>query len=118
MANSALTETLTQEGDEGVSVKIFPLIADPDTTFPFLIYRRSSYTPDNTKDYRGEKVYLEFYVCCSEYSESVRIMNMVADTLRGKETQTIDDIQITNLYEDFIYDSYVQIATMEVTLKD
>lgn len=118
MANSALTETLTQEGDEGVSVKIFPLIADPDTTFPFLIYRRSSYTPEGNKDYSSEKVYLEFYVCSTEYSESVRIMNMVADTLRRQETATIDDIQVTNLYEDFIYDAYVQIATMEVTLKD
>lgn len=116
MSNEQLVAALTEK--DGSEVKIYPIIATMEATFPFLIYRRMSYTPDNTKDYSGEKVYVEFYVCSSKYSESVDLINMVADTLYRKETEVIDDIQITNLYEDFIADTYVQYASMEVTLKD
>lgn len=119
MTNSALTEALKQEKDDGsTETKIYPIIADSEATFPFLIYRRMSYTPDNNKDYSGEKIYIEFYVCATRYSESVDLINMVADTLNRKSTELIEDIEITNLYEDYIYDTYVQYASVEVTLND
>lgn len=113
LGNTELSEALTQDGE----VKIYPIIADPDATFPFLIYRRMSYTPESNKDYMGEKIYIEFYVCSTTYAQSVELINMVADTLKGVETETIDDIEITNLYEDYIYDTFVQYASIEVTLK-
>lgn len=118
MDNSALTESLTMVTDGVEEVKIYPIIANSDATFPFLIYRRQSYTPDSNKDYSSEKVNLEFYLCSTKYSESVDLIDMTCDTLRGKETDIIEDIKITNLYEDYINDTFVQYASMEVVLKD
>lgn len=114
MTNDNLVDALKQ----GEVTKIYPIIADSETTFPFLIYRRQSYTPQPTKDYSGEKVNIDIYVCSQRYGESIYIMNMVSNTLNGKETEVIENIEITNMYEDFIYDTYVQYASLEVTLKD
>ncbi|WP_019539802.1 DUF3168 domain-containing protein [Proteiniphilum acetatigenes] len=33
-----------------VDDKIYPLVADINTTFPFIVYRKNSYNPDYTKD--------------------------------------------------------------------
>lgn len=113
LSNEELVERLTKGGE----VKIYPIIADSEATFPFLIYRRMSYTPDSTKDYTGEKIHIEFYLCSANYGQSVELINMVCDTLKGKETDIIEYIEITNLYEDYVYDTYVQYASAEVTLK-
>lgn len=41
-----------------VKSKIYPLIADEGTTFPFIIYRRNSITPESDKDYTNDSAYI------------------------------------------------------------
>ncbi len=97
--------------------KIFPLVAVANTTFPFLVYRRSYYTPQSNKDYENEKVGMEIVICSTTYNESVGIADAVADAILHQETDTIDDIKITNINEDFIDDTYTQKINLEITLK-
>ena len=76
--------------------KIFPLVAVPNTTFPFMVYRRSYYTPENNKDYEGEKV---------------------ATAVNHARTNMIDDINITNISENYVEDTFTQQVNIEITLK-
>lgn len=107
--------------DEGVTTyvgnKIFPLIANATTTFPFIVYRRNYYTPDSNKDWENEKCGIEIVVASTKYEESVNIADAVSEALNHKTTEDIEDINITNTNEDFYEDTYVQRINIEVTIK-
>ena len=108
-ANTAVTSALGN--------KIFPLVATAKTTFPFLVYRRSYYTPENDKDWENEKVGIEFVVASTEYEEGVKIADAVADALLHQQTTNIDDSAVIGISEDFMDDTFVQRITIEATLK-
>lgn len=103
---------------EGINNKVFPLIANADTTFPFVVYRRSNYQPFDTKDYQNEIVGVEVVVVSNTYSQSVSIADQVADALIGQSTNNIDDIKITNIFEDCVSDSFVQQLNFDVILSE
>lgn len=105
------------EVSSALGTKIFPLIAPAQTTFPFLVYRRSYYTPMNNKDYEGEKVGVELVIAALKYEEGVKIADAVADALIHQTTDNIEDIAATTISEDFMDDTYLQRINIEVTLK-
>lgn len=100
-----------------VESKVFPLIANAGTTFPFIVYRRSSYSPVSNKDNLTETVYLEIAVIANNYEQSVVIANNIADLLISYHSNNIDEIKVTNISEEFISDSYVQKINLQVDLK-
>lgn len=97
--------------------KIFPLIAPAKTTFPFLVYRRSYYTPQSNKDYDGEKVGVELVIASLKYEQGVDIADAVADALIHQTTDNIDDIAVIGVSEDYMDDTFIQRITIEATLK-
>lgn len=97
--------------------KIFPLVAVANTTFPFMVYRRTSYTPENNKDYEGEKVGIEMVIVAQKYEEGVDIADKVATALNHARTNIIDDIILTNISENFVEDTFTQQVNIEITLK-
>ena len=100
-----------------VQGKIFPLVANPNTTFPFLVYRRIGYQPRSNKDYRGEIVVMELIIATETYNEGVDIANSVCDILQGRETDMIEDIQLVNISEIYLQDTYLQSLQIQIELK-
>lgn len=100
-----------------VDTKVFPLVANAGTTFPFIVYRRSSYSPKSDKDVLNETVYMEIAIICNNYEQSVSIANDVADALIPYESDTIEEIKVTNISEEFISDSFVQKVNLQIDLK-
>ena len=100
-----------------VDTKVFPLIAAAGTTFPFVVYRRSSYSPQSDKDVLSESVYMEIAIICTNYEQSVSIANDVADALIQYESDTIEEIKVTNISEEFISNSFVQKVNLQIDLK-
>lgn len=100
-----------------VDTKVFPLIANAGTTFPFIVYRRSSYSPQSDKDVLNETVYMEIAIICNNYEQSVSIANDVADALIPYESDNIEEIKVTNISEEFISDSFVQKVNLQIDLK-
>ena len=103
---------------DAVGNKIFPLVAVANTTFPFIVYRRSNYTPASNKDYEGEHVGIEMVICATTYEEGVDIADKVATAVNHARTTMIDDIKITNIREDYIEDTFTQSITLDVALRD
>ena len=97
--------------------KVFPLVANVGTQFPFIVYRRTSYQSASNKDLEDEIVFIEITVVTTKYEDSVNIADLVADTLNRKTTSIIDDIQITDISEAFIDDNYVQKLNFKIYLR-
>lgn len=109
--------TKDKELTELVGKKIFPLVANADTTFPFIVYKRAGFQPALNKDYEGEKITVDFVVCSTRYEESLKIANKIYKGLIHVETDIIDDSLAINMYEDYISDTYCQFITIIFTLK-
>ena len=103
-----------------VQNKIYPLIADTGTTFPFIVYRRTGIEPSDSKDrfiYK-EDTYVEVAIASDKYNESIEIADSVKDALQGKRGNysgiNIQDIRMTNADEDYIEDTFIQNLTFNI----
>ena len=105
------------EVKNAVDTKVFPLVANAGTTFPFVVYRRSSYSPQSDKDVLSESVYMEIAIISTNYEQSVSIANDVADVLLSYKSDTIEEIKVTNISEEFISNSFVQKVNLQIDLK-
>lgn len=93
--------------------KIFPLIANADTTYPFIVYSRNNLMPEYTKDFLTDnKVSFTVIVVSDEYIQSLEIANAVRhslETYRHKdETITINPIRLDSVTEETYEDAYIQ----------
>ena len=114
-----IIELLTKDEEltELVGKKIFPLVANADTTFPFVVYKRAGFQPALNKDFEVEKITVDFVTCSTSYEESLKIANKIYQGLVHVETDIIDDSVAINLYEDYISDTHCQFITIIFTLK-
>lgn len=98
--------------------KVYPLIADTSTTYPFIIYRRSAIVNSSTKDDTDESVNVEIYIVCDKYDQSISIAELVRSTLEHRkgnfEDLYIDDIIITDASESYEGDAFVQYLTITI----
>lgn len=104
--------------------KIFPLISEQGTTFPFIVYRRTGIIPAYTKDRYSvnDSVTVEIIVASEKYNESVEIADLVRLALEGKRGTYsniwIEDIRIVSADEDFMEDTFIQTITFNITTND
>lgn len=100
-----------------VGDKVFPLVANAGTTFPFIVYRRNNYRPFSNKDYTDEAADIEIAILSDNYIDSVQVADAVGNALNEKETETIDEIEITNASEEYNSDTYIQKINIRITIK-
>lgn len=104
-----------------IDKKIYPLIADEGTTFPFIIYKRTGLTPESTKDNTNENVSVEINIASSNYSESIDLAIKIRKALEHKKGTysdiAIEDIVIDDATEDYIEDTFIQTLTFKIELQ-
>ena len=111
--------------DEGLSglvtpKKIFPLIANADTTYPFVVYSRTGLSVQYCKDGLVEDtVEMQIIAVSDNYVESLEVANQIRKTLELRRYKD-DDIQIrecklTSVYEEYMEDAFIQ--RMNFTIK-
>lgn len=104
-----------------VGDKIYPLIAETETTYPFIIYKRTEVKPEYTKDYHTQdRLTVEVVAASSTYAESVEMADLIRDSIDNK-VGTYNEIGIKSMrlvgtYEDIIEDAYVQDLTFEILI--
>lgn len=108
------------ENDSNVSKyidnRVFPIVANEGTEFPFVVYRRIGYSPLSNKDYMNEKVQVEITVLSQKYDEGVNVADAVATALNQKQTNIIDEIIISNISEDYSSDTFIQKLFLDIYL--
>ena len=93
-----------------VGSKIYPIIVEKETTYPFIVYKRSNIIPSYTKDFHFKDEVIIDIICVSDdYSESVDIASMVRDILE-------ESIKLESADEDFIDDAYVQTLSFNLII--
>lgn len=114
-------------GDEKLSQylqsgQITALVANENTTFPFIVFSRTGLTPSYTKDGLLESNITFEIVCVStDYVESLEIANIVRNLLECKcytdEELYIKQIILSAVNEDYMYDAYVQRLTFSMVVR-
>jgi hypothetical protein len=66
--------------------KVFPLIANNATTYPFIVYKRTNIVPAYTKDRysANDAVTVDIVVASDKYNDTVDIADLVRLALEGK----------------------------------
>lgn len=93
-----------------VNKKIYPLIADNDVTYPFIIFYRTSITNNHCKDgYYEDEVSFSVMVVSNKYMESLEIANIVRSIFEKKRlTDEITDCILQDVDEDYRDNAYIQ----------
>ena len=104
-------QTLTNSDE--IQCKVYPLIADNDAKFPFIVYRRINLASSATKDgITEDDVTMEIVVVCDKYSDSVNIASIIRKLLERQtvvfDNLTINDGVLTLANEEFSSNTYIQ----------
>lgn len=104
-----------------VGNKIYPIIVEKETSYPFIVYKRTTIIPDYTKDFHFKDSVLLDIICVSDdYSESIDIASIVRELLEDKRFNSmgIESIKVESADEDFIDNAYIQTISFNIiTLK-
>lgn len=121
-AGKAIYELLS--GNTGIAAKIgnniFPLIATNNTTFPFIIYKRTNIIPAYTKDRfsANDTLMMDVVIASDKYNEAIELADLVRSALEGKRGTfaniQIDDIRLVSADEDYNEDTYIQQLTFKI----
>ncbi len=101
-----------------VNNKIYPVMVNTDTTYPFIVYRRSNITANYTKDFHLEdEVSIDINCFSQTYEEGLKMAGIVRDILEDKRftDKGIQSIKLESADEDWIDDAYIQ--TLGFTIK-
>lgn len=104
----AILSTST-ELKEIVGNNIFPLVAEEETSFPFVVFRRNNITPNYAKR-QGVNDLVSFVISIADtnYSKTVEISEMIRNELELHRDDYFQSIQLESVSEDFIENAYVQ----------
>lgn len=103
-----------------LQAKVYPLIADNDAKFPFIIYKRVGLVSYISKDdiYQDD-VIIEIKIVSDKYSVGVQLAKIVRSLLQKPYVHyddfDINDVTINFAGEDFLENAFIQ--TMQFTLK-
>lgn len=97
-----------------INGNIFPIIAEEEIDFPFIVYRRTSQQSETFKQGQYKTIYeYEISVIAGSYSKSVEIAEMVNETLDGRETD-LYDMEVSMGEESFI-NAFIQNLNLTIT---
>ena len=98
--------------DELVNIvgdKIYPLVAESDTSYPFVVFKRTGITPEYSKDWLTmESVSVEIVCASDKYFQSVDMANIIREEMDGLRGGEILETKVDYITEDFIDDAYIQ----------
>lgn len=99
-----------------VNNKVYPLIAPLNTSFPYIVFQRTS-TPYGTKDnVYQDNVNIEIIAVSDNYDKSVELAELIRNELEGKRNITVEEFRISTIKlidssESYSNDAYLQSLT-------
>lgn len=99
-----------------VSNKVYPLVASLNTTFPYIVFQRTS-TPYSSKDnVYQDSINIEIIAVSDNYDKSVELAELIRNELEGKRNITVEEFRIASIKlvdtsESYSNDAYLQSLT-------
>lgn len=119
LIGSAIYNLLKSAVGEETSNNIYPLIADDNVTFPFVVYFRDNVEPTITKGgySNTDIVTMNVVICSDNYKESLELANKVRlslDGIRGTYTGVdIENSQFIGCTEDYSDKTFIQLLNFK-----
>ncbi len=90
-----------------IDTRIFPLIAEEQTKFPFVVMRRMNIGPVYTKDtFLRDEVAFSVKVVSLSYENSINVAEAVREAIC--KANDFKDIRLDDVSEEYTDDAYVQ----------
>lgn len=104
-----------------VGDQIFPLIANSDTKFPFIVFSRTGIVPEYTKDGLTEdEVRISIIAVSDKYLQCLEIANLIRNTLELKRFRDndvyINSIRLESVSESYQENSFLQILNFIIKM--
>jgi hypothetical protein len=103
-----------QELQGYIGSRIFPLVAENDTIYPFITYSRESIFPSNlTKDgIHEDTCTFSILIVSSEYMETLEIANICRRIFEKRkinsDSMILSNVQMSDISEDYSDNAYTQ----------
>lgn len=95
----------------------YPLIAEEDVTFPFVIYRRDGIEAVTTKScIAGDKVDFTFVIVSDKYAPTVDIAERIRKLFEGRRDGYFNAVILTSSEEEYANDAYTQRLSFTSTI--
>lgn len=108
--NIHLSEVLN--GDpvlSGMTSDIYPVIAENDVKFPFILHTREDVRPiDNKSFISGDQVPFSIAIVSDKYAETVTIAERVRQLFEKRRDGYFSECNLTAAQEDYQNDAFVQ----------
>mgnify|MGYP000914192114 FL=1 len=105
-----------------IGTKIYPLVADKGTNFPFIVYRRDGVTPSSNKDslVYDVTVRMSLIIASSDYKQGLDLLSRTIDTLLQELPKETDctDIEILDTSEEYRDDTFLQLLSIGINIKN
>lgn len=100
-----------------VADKIFPLVAEEETTFPFIIFRRNSITTEYCKDGRTfDNVEVSISTVANDYTTTVEIMERIRELFELNKKDFVS-VHLSSVTEDYIDNAFIQEIVFSIKIK-
>lgn len=102
-----------------VGNKVWPLVANDGTTFPFIVYNRTNLSsPYNSKDgWIGDNVSFSVNVASDDYDESCIVAdyarNALENNILSNSYLVLDSIRLISASESFVEDTFIQTMNFD-----
>ena len=101
-----------------VSNKIYPLVAEESTTFPFVIFRKNNVNTEYSKDGSvRDSVSFSVTAIAVDYITTIDIAERVRELLENKRNNYFNRITLESVTEDYMDNAYVQELTFTAKIK-
>lgn len=98
---------------KAITNSVYPLVADNNAKYPFIVYRRNNLSSMANKDgYYEDTVVMEIVVVTDTYSKSIELISEVRKHLEHLEVEydgmSISDSFITSATEEYSNNAFIQ----------
>lgn len=99
--------------------KIFPIIADDGTTFPFVLIKKNGISVNYSKcGIANDVVTVTIEVVDPNYSKAIKIAEEIRKTIERKKFENVANCILTNVTEEYISDTYIVAMYMAITTQE
>lgn len=103
-----------------ITNKVYPLVADNNVKYPFIVYKRTNLVSQSNKDgYVEDTVIMEIVVVSDTYNTSIDLISKVRLKLENQTVEynglSINDAYVTMATEEYNNNAFVQ--RLQITFK-
>lgn len=116
--NAHISEILNNDSVlSGMTQDIYPVIAENDVNFPFILHMRDSIAPIDTKNIIvGDKVQFSIAIVSDKYKTGITIAERVRLLLDKRRDGYFNECILIGATEDYLNDAYVQRLRFAATI--